>query len=201
MPRSFAFLNFSTRILSRHSSSAKDVCASARVPQQGKSRSFNRLRTLELSCASFCDSCPLFSRACTLFCKNRGWYLRDNSSSRGLIAFASRFSGLCFHILTNCFFRKRFVFTTIRIARGCGVRPSVSHARCLVFLWASGLVSKRKGCRLFRASALSVPSVVNFFALRPDTKRRAIRRWLGCVRAARGLDCIAARFAARSVVS
>jgi hypothetical protein len=26
---------------------------------------------------------------------------------------------LCFHILTNCFFRKPFVFTTIRIALGC----------------------------------------------------------------------------------
>jgi hypothetical protein len=27
---------------------------------------------------------------------------------------------LCFHILTNCFPRKPFSFTTIRIARGCG---------------------------------------------------------------------------------
>jgi hypothetical protein len=27
---------------------------------------------------------------------------------------------LCFHILTNCFSRKPFIFTTIRIARECG---------------------------------------------------------------------------------
>src|SRR5258708_25130365 len=31
---------------------------------------FNRLRTLYLSCRSFCDSCPLFSITCALFDKN-----------------------------------------------------------------------------------------------------------------------------------
>src|SRR5260370_14986171 len=31
-------------------------------------------------------------------------------------------SPLCLHILTNCFFRNAFVFTTIRIAPGCGVQ-------------------------------------------------------------------------------
>jgi hypothetical protein len=113
------------------------------------------LRTLELSCASFCDSCPLFSRACTLFAKTGVGYLRDNSASRGLIIFARRFSGLCFHILTNCFFRKLFVFTTIRIARGCGVKQPVSHARCLVFLWAGGLFQKERRHRRLPCSPCS----------------------------------------------
>ncbi len=33
---------------------------------------FNRLRTLYLSCRSFCDSCPLFSMTSALFDKNTG---------------------------------------------------------------------------------------------------------------------------------
>ena len=33
----------------------------------------------------------------------------------------SNLSALCFHILTNCSFRKSFILITIRIARGCGV--------------------------------------------------------------------------------
>jgi len=35
---------------------------------------------------------------------------------------------LCFHILTNCFSHKPFIFTTIRIARGCG-GPAVSDVQ------------------------------------------------------------------------
>ncbi len=37
-----------------------------------KSRRFMLLRALELSCRSFCNSDPLFSTACTLFCQNAG---------------------------------------------------------------------------------------------------------------------------------
>src|SRR5258708_16200989 len=37
-----------------------------------KSRRFMLLRALELSCRSFCNSAPLFSTACTLFCQNPG---------------------------------------------------------------------------------------------------------------------------------
>jgi hypothetical protein len=38
-------------------------------------------------------------------------------------------SPLCFHTLTNCFSRKPLVFTTMRIARGVGVRSVVPTLR------------------------------------------------------------------------
>jgi len=40
-----------------------------------KSRRFMLLRALELSCRSFCNSDPLFSTACTLFCQNAGGWV------------------------------------------------------------------------------------------------------------------------------
>jgi len=54
-------------------------------------------------------------------------------SLRPIVSLATRHSPLpvplCFHILTNCFSRKPFVFTTIRIARGCGVQRTIFGAR------------------------------------------------------------------------
>jgi hypothetical protein len=50
-----------------------------------KSRLFILLRALCRSCRSFCNSDPLFSRACTLFCQNtRGMgILEDSAGHRG----------------------------------------------------------------------------------------------------------------------
>src|SRR5260370_21442843 len=43
------------------------------------------------------------------------------ASRSDLLTLEPRFlSALCFHILTNCFSRNPFLFTTIRIALGCG---------------------------------------------------------------------------------
>src|ERR1700730_17952169 len=75
------------------------------------------LRALELSCRSFGNSDPLFSTACALFCQIRGVVPLRSASA---LSFARRFRALYFHNLTNCFSRNYFIFTTIRIARGCG---------------------------------------------------------------------------------
>ena len=74
------------------------------------------LRTLFLSLRSFSGSRRvLFSKACALFCKNtRGGY----PSSSALLRSTAKLPALCFHTLSNCFFRNSPVFTTIRIARG-----------------------------------------------------------------------------------
>jgi hypothetical protein len=123
MPRPSSFLISRTRTPSRHKAPAKDLRLYVSMPCREhavKSSSLNYLRTLELSCASFCSSRPLFSTACALFDKNRG----VGTSAKAQLSRPSHlpvvFFALCFHILTNCFSRKLFVFTTIRIARGCG---------------------------------------------------------------------------------
>jgi hypothetical protein len=160
----------------------------------GKSSSLNYSRTLELSCFSFRSSGPLFSTACALFDKNRrvgtsATAQRSRPSHLLVIFFA-----LCFHILTNCFSRKRFVFTTIRIARGCGGGHSAIYwlrVGCLpdqIVRMNKNLSDGREMARVFSDDA-------------QKNESRAIRRWSDCARAVQAPDCIDARFAARSVIS
>src|SRR5260370_5381343 len=73
-----------------------------------------------------------------------GYELQSHRSVSRCLCGNPNLLALCFHILTNCFFRKSFILTTIRIARGCGVplafcptsnlRPRISNTpRFLVF--------------------------------------------------------------------
>jgi hypothetical protein len=108
-----------------------------------KSRVLTLLRTLFLSLRSFLRAPRLFSAACGLFLQNTGGmgYLCDISaparSSGGPLRYhlqffcrpfifihlqipprrASIYNILCFHALTNPFFRNFFVFTSIQNAR------------------------------------------------------------------------------------
>jgi hypothetical protein len=85
-------------------------------------RFLSRLRTLELSCGPFCIRRPLFSMACALFDKNTGPTIYLSSSSTSLLRFALDSDRLCFHNLTNPFFRNPCIFTSIQNPRG--VAPS-----------------------------------------------------------------------------
>jgi hypothetical protein len=76
---------------------------------------FISLRTLYLSLCSFPPFGPLFSIVCALFDKNTWFFILAPLSPSAAIPFLP---ALCFHILTNCFSRKSFLFTTIQIARG-----------------------------------------------------------------------------------
>jgi hypothetical protein len=72
-------------------SGASQACPVPDGVANHKSRIFIRLRALELSCCSFCSSDPLFSTACTLFCKIPGvWVsrtvLRDTRASGTLLS-------------------------------------------------------------------------------------------------------------------
>jgi len=90
------------------------------------------LQPLELSCLSFCKSLPLFSIACSLFSQNtRGAGVSLHSRPSDFPTFRpadATLSALCFHDNTNPFFRKSFIFTSMQIARGCGVLPSYGQA-------------------------------------------------------------------------
>jgi hypothetical protein len=89
------------------------------------------------SCKLFGDSFhpfrnhhPFFSIACTLFCKNtRGGGIQ----SRFGVSVAIDFLSLCFHGVTNPFFRNSFLFTSIQNPRG--VNPclkQISDSLCSV---------------------------------------------------------------------
>ena len=104
-----------------------------------KSRVLTLLRTLFLSLHSFRRSPHLFSTACGLFLQNTGGmgYLCDISAPSAPLRYhlplscgpfifihlqipsrrASIYNILCFHALTNPFFRNFFVFTSIQNAR------------------------------------------------------------------------------------
>jgi hypothetical protein len=119
----------------------------------------NSLRALELSCLSFCNSFPLFSIVCGLFCKNRGvgvpcafsrhsltpgavheaeLHFRSlvfsrtytNPSCRTIDRHASHFQ-----TLTNPFSRNPFLFTSIQNAGVWHPRTHLRDARGGV-LWA-----------------------------------------------------------------
>src|SRR5712664_4192759 len=60
-------------------------------------------------------------------------------------------SPLCFHILTNCFSRNAFVFTTIRIAPGCGVLLMASFNLGRLSRLCLGPASARSCSRSFSA--------------------------------------------------
>jgi hypothetical protein len=62
---------------------------------------------------------------------------------------APSFVALCFHALTNCFSRKPFVLTTIRIAPGCGAK----FKNCLRFSLCAPCL-RGKSIRFIRLQAL-----------------------------------------------
>jgi hypothetical protein len=98
------------------------------------------------------------------------------------------FLGLCFHILTNCFSRKRFIFTTIRIARGCGVQ----HAVLTLDFWcsvANGVGSAEREVRTFPSLCALDALCGEFLRRRVGPKERktsysrVVRLWTCCSRA------------------
>ena len=145
------------------------------------SRFVSFLRTLVLSCRSFCSRCPLFSMACALFDKNTGVRacLSANSASRITVAFDS--DRLCFHNLTNPFFHNSFPLTSMQTPGGCGVPPSSAALSLEGPASSSGLRKYRhiasRSQRETKANAKRTQPCVPFNALyRHSMHRNTIQR-------------------------
>src|SRR5258705_9586896 len=102
---------------------------------RNKSSIVNRLRTLILSCRSFCNSRPFFSIACGLFVQNTGGMGTSSGSSRTFIPHSPiDFLILYFHGLPKPFSCNPFPFTSIQnppAVFGCAFFPSSKKAAAL----------------------------------------------------------------------
>src|SRR5216684_342726 len=86
------------------------------------------------------------SFACHSYANTRDGGVTPPPISASVLATPILFA-LCFHILTNCFSRNPFLFTTIRIAPGCGglhvlCAPTSAASVLSLFLQAGGVGSK-----------------------------------------------------------